>query len=578
MPGRRRGRTVVVLGLFTIVFVTLTVSAYRQKSATYDEPQHVAAGYTALRLHDYRLDLEHPPLLRLWAALPLLFTPGITLDTASPYWRAGDHGRFAHEFVHRTSPPDRLLHPARFMIVLLGVGLGVLVFAWARALYGFWPAAGVLGLYTVEPNLLAHASLVTTDLGITFLAFGTVYFTWRLAGAVTWGNLIGLTLFFALAQVSKYSALLLGPLVLGLLLVRAARARPWPSRIGGAGRLEARRARILLVGAVTLLLAVAAWTMVWVVYDFRYAPTPESLAVHRFRVTPEVAARAPALAAVMAWVDDHRLLPNAAALGFLLSQAKAQVREAYLAGSYSTSGWWYYFPVAFAVKTPLGVLLLAAAGTAAAVARWRTFLATNVFLFAPIAVFLGAGMIAHLNIGLRHVLPIYPFVLLVGGSALALPRTRAEVALVLAPLALAAVESGRVHPDYLAFFNALAGGPANGHRLLVDSNLDWGQDLKPLKGWMVRHGVEHVNLAYFGTADPDAYAIDCTHLPGAPFYAADRASLPRLPGWVAVSVTKLHGVYLGEAGREFYRPLLERRPDAVIGHSIHVYWVERPWW
>ena len=126
------------------------------------------------------------------------------------------------------------------------------------------------------------------------------------------------------------------------------------------------------------------------------------------------------------------------------------------------------------------------------------------------------------------------------------------------------------------FFNGLVGGPRHGSRYLVDSNLDWGQDLKPLKRWMDRNGIDFINLSYFGTADAGYYGIQCQHLPGAPFFNSAEVGPPRLPGFIAVSATNLRGVYFDEATRNFFTPLLKAEPAAVIGHSIFVYRADAP--
>jgi hypothetical protein len=211
--------------------------------------------------------------------------------------------------------------------------------------------------------------------------------------------------------------------------------------------------------------------------------------------------------------------------------------------------------------------------------RRGRFLREDLFALLPIVGFLVPAMTAKLNIGLRHILPIYPFVLLVAGKTVAelWGEKKRSFHLVLAGLcAFAAVEFASVCPHYLAFFNRFVGGPRNGNEYLVDSSLDWGQDLKGLKRWMDENQIEHINLSYFGTADPTYYKIDCTHLLGAPFYA--QAKLPELPGYVAVSATNLRGVYFDDRWRDYYQPLLEMKPAAVIGYSIYVYRVERPWW
>ena len=328
-----------------------------------------------------------------------------------------------------------------------------------------------------------------------------------------------------------------------------------------------------------LILTVASYVAIWAAYGFRHAPASATTGQVNFVSLPLATERAPGLTGIINWVDGHRLLPNAYAQGFLLGQAKAQKRSAYLAGEFSIEGWWYYFPFAFLIKTPVVVILLFVIGVVLCFARAKTLLETDVFVLAPVAVFLGAPMAAHLNIGLRHVLPIFPFALLLAGKCATWAKIHQRGWLWI-PLAAVMLLEFVFHawPDYLAFFNFVVGGPRHGGEYLVDSNLDWGQDLKGLKRWMDRHHVEHINLSYFGTADPDYYGIKCTYLPGCPFFADHLVARPQLPGYVAVSVTNLRGVYFNEQWREFYRPLLESRPVDRIGNSIFIYRRETEWW
>jgi hypothetical protein len=151
--------------------------------------------------------------------------------------------------------------------------------------------------------------------------------------------------------------------------------------------------------------------------------------------------------------------------------------------------------------------------------------------------------------------------------------------LVLAALCLTQLgELAAVYPHCLAFFNVSIGGSRHGADYLVDSNLDWGQGLKLLKRWMTENRVRRINLSYFGTADPRNYGIEYTPLPGAPFFDRARITRPELPGYVAVSATNLRGAYLSDFGKDLYAPLRERKPAAVLGYSIHIYWVDQPWW
>ena len=579
-------RTAFVLSVFAAVFVTLAVTSYTQKSATWDEPQHVIAGYTALKFHDYRTDPEHPPFLRMWAALPLLPMSDIKMDVRvidkiDPVaWTGLLQFEFCHTFLYLFNDADRLLYAARFMIVLIGVLLGALLFCWSRELFGFWPAVIVLGLYTIEPNILAHSSLVTTDFGVTCFVFGTLYFLWRSAKRLSAGNLCSLIGFFTLAQVSKFSAILLGPVVLVLLVVRACQRNSWRVTICGERELAGAGRKAAAALAILVALALVTWLAIWTSYGFRFLPSASTWRMNSC-ADPVMQKRAPGLARIVSWADAHRLLPNTYLQGFFLTQAKAKQRGGFLAGRFRIKGWWYFFPFAFLIKTPVSIILLFLTGVLLCGARRGRFLRDDLYVWLAIAGFLGPAMTAKLNIGLRHILPIYPFVLLIAGKAVAelCREKRRFFHVVLGVLCLfAVVETALVYPHYLAFFNRFVGGPGNGNQYLVDSSLDWGQDLKGLKRWMDKNKVQHINLSYFGTADPAYYKMNCTHLPGAPFFAQQLVKGPDLPGFVAVSATNLRGVYFDERSRDFYQPLLLTKPAAVIGYSIYVYRVERPWW
>jgi hypothetical protein len=582
MKVSERIRTILCLLAFAVVFVVLTVGSYVRESATWDEPQHVVAGYCALKYHDYRTDPEHPPLLRMWAALPLLGM-NVKMDlqkidpVSSAMWVMNRQFFFCHDVLYVANDADHLLYAARFMIVLLGVLLGVLLFCWARELFGFWPAVIVLGFYTIEPNILAHCRLVTTDFGVTCFVFGAAYFLWRTARRLSVGNVFGLVAFFALAQASKFSAVLLGPVVLVLLIMRACQRPAWPVGIGKFPELSSRQQRLVAAGLIFVILVLAAWTTIWAAYDFRFLPSsaPEwRMELHRH---PIYLQRIPTLTRAVVWMDEHHLLPNAYNEGFLLGQVKAQKRSGFLAGSYRTEGWWWFFPFAFLIKTPISVIALSAAGLLLVLNRWKRFVDdAAVYILLPPGAFLAAAILAKLNIGLRHILPAYPFALLVSGYAISklCARRPKPFRLTLAALCLLAIiEFAIVCPHYLAFFNQFIGGPSHGHEYLLDSNIDWGQDLKGLKQWMDQHNVHHINLSYFGTADPDYYKINCTYLFGGPFYDDQRMSNPKLSGYVAVSVTNLRGLYFRPDARNLYRSLLDMQPAAVIGYSIYVYWI-----
>jgi hypothetical protein len=424
-------------------------------------------------------------------------------------------------------------------------------------------AVAVLALFVAEPNIASHARLVTTDLAVALTIAGNAFCSWRLTERWSCGRLFGLTGFAVASVLVKFSGLLVGPLVALLMAFTLAQRR-------------LTTARVLLVGTV---LTMSVFAGIWACYGFRYLPSNNPTWRYRFQAEPFARNAMPAVTAAVAWIDDHHLLPNAYSEGLLLNRARSQRRMAYLRGAYSETGWWYYFPAAFVLKTPVALLLLAAFGTAVILRRFRS---VAPFLLLPMALVIAVAMTTRLNIGLRHILPVYPFVLLLAGAALhaLLSSRRAAAVAGAAALAAAIFEPVLVYPHTLAFFNVLAGGPAHGSKYLVDSNLDWGQDLKGLKRWMVQNGVARINLAYFGFADPKYYAIDCQLMPGSPPWSQDdQIRLPQLPGYVAVSATLLRGVYATSAvERDFYARLARITPVATIGHSIFVFKIEQPWW
>jgi len=244
-------------------------------------------------------------------------------------------------------------------------------------------------------------------------------------------------------------------------------------------------------------------------------------------------------------------------------------------GRVSTIGWWYYFPVAFLFKTPVSTLLLLFATLLffpkVREAPWSSL---NFLLLPAVVVFFFTSR-QHINIGLRHVLPAYPFLLVLIARVVRYGSKHQKLARwILGLLCIWAVwEAALIYPHYLAYFNGLVGGPSGGRYMLVDSNLDWGQDLKGLKGYMERHGIRQVKLAYFGLSDPAYYGIDYDLLPsyaimGQPICKEGSPAVLEFKGTMAVSATLLQGLY---CPADFYRILRGMEPIANIGYSIYIF-------
>ncbi len=522
-------------------------------SAVVDEPAHLTAGYLALATADLEVNREHPPLIKLLAALPLLrLAP--TLPAPPAMDRSSEDFEFAYSraFLYEANDADRLLRDARLPIVGLTMLLAIAGWLWAARLLGGIPALAALAWIAFEPNLLAHGRLVTTDMGA---ALFTLLFFASLERAMTgrhrrfWIGLAGAAL--GLALLTRYSCALLVPLA-GLSLAIEPR-RTGRERIGillavlGAGHLVLNVFYLAATGSL--------------------AGAPFPLAADStggpMRSEPFVSMESDAL---LRWAPIPVPRPWLAGLDLARWKNLHVEGPGYLNGELSEDGWWSYFLLALAMKMTLPSIVasllgfaLALRGLASGDERSRALVA---WVLAP-----GLGLLflvtalTKAQIGLRYVLPVIPLLCLLAALPYAhIPLEggwRRLAAVLLAGLALQGhvATSLRVHPYHLAYFNEAAGGPDRGYMRLVDSNLDWGQDLVGVKRFMDREGLAKINLYYFGTADPAWYGIE--------------RWVPPRPGYYAVSATHLAGVYLPD--KDYLEPFRGMTPVTTIGHSIRVY-------
>lgn len=531
--------------LFLLLLYALIFTSVSQKSMTVDEQGHLFRGVAYVKTGATQFLWGHPLLASSLNALPLLTERGLTLPTDSAAWQDGNWAVAGDLFLWQLNEnPLRLIFLGRLPTLWLTMLLGALLFRWGREVGGKKTAVLALALFALDPNFLAHGGLITSDVAVTFFMLLAMYGFWlavgRPAGVLSRRSLLTAVLLMGLglggAAATKFSAAALGPMV-GLLAVwTAVRNRSWRP-IGLA----------LLAGGIGVL-------VVWGVYRWQIRPYP-----------------AAAYWQDLAWQFDYFSRPHGA----------------YLLGQYAQTGWWYYFPVTFWLKTPLVTLVL----FGMALVRWATSRlrrqtavgqAALPFLLAPPAVYFLISLLTPLNIGYRHLLPLLPFLYLFTAVSLATPSTTATgspdrlqkpVSLLLALLFLTTLIAW---PDYLSYMNVLAGRAESRWRLLSDSNVDWGQDLPALADWQRETG-RPLFLSYFGTAHPSAYGLNFVPLPTwepgpeqlppsrQTFNPADPA-----PGWYAISVTNLQGLVLGEAADAFawFR---EREPAARLGGSIFVY-------
>ncbi|HXG51859.1 MAG TPA: hypothetical protein VNN77_10680 [candidate division Zixibacteria bacterium] len=559
--------------LLLLAFMGLSYSAALQKSPTFDEPLHLYAGYSHLRWGDFRVNPEHPPLAKILAALPLLATG---VDASSITARERDRVQVKKRygwnladrfFLANARTPGFIAYP-KLVMICLAAGLGILVFLCARDLYGELAALAALSLYCLDPNITAHSSIIHTDVPFALFFFAGTYAFWRASCRLTWPNLLGTALCFALAAVTKFSFLVILPVWALLGVVLALSPQPQYSEITSPRVLTSAWHKIALVLAAVALAVFAAYGAIWAVHGLRF----DAVGGQTGRLRIGLLATEESWLGTVALLNARYLLIPEAWLYGLLDATRRFDRPSYLLGAVSEHGSWLYFPVAFLVKTPVPVLAAIAISVVLSPFRRLRPSRDDLFLLIPALVFFSAAAGSKLNIGLRHILPVYPFLFVFLGGRVAVlwscgSRWARWALLFLAAWLLAGWV--KTYPDYLAFFNELAGGPRNGSRYLVDSNLDWGQDLPGLKRWMDEHKARKIELAYFGTVNPAAYGIDATPLPGSLVFSPWSGNAASEPAdYVAISATFLAGLYLP---KDFYAGYRAEAPVASIGHSILIF-------
>ena len=549
----KRLRPTLLAVLLLLALYAQMMGSVRVKSATYDEQTYYARGYAVLRTGDMRLRLRHPLLTNLISALPLLLLPDLQVPTDHGSWTNAEFHGFSAQFLWETNREwaHQIVYLSRWPMMLLAVLLAALVYRWARILYGTGGALLALVLVAFDPNLIAHGRLANTDIGQTAFIFIAAYAFWEYQRRPSWQRLLLAGVACGLAQTTRFTALALFP-IFGLQALAAALfAQPRAAKPVENHTLW--RAIAYAAGVVIALAAVSLLT-IWAVYGFTWGP---------------VDGTGPSLPAPDHWGEFLSLVNR---LG--------RADRAFLLGRIYEGGWWPYFFVAFAVKTPLPTLILVAWATVRAI-RDRRWL-REMPLLLPAAAYFGSGVAGNLNTGYRLILPIIPFLAVHAARLSTPPRPRVPSPrssrarrFILAALAVWLVLSSLlIYPHYLAYFNELV-GPPNGYRVLVDSNLDWGQDLPGLRTWMEENNVETVYLSWFGIAPPEQYGVRYRFLPGWPPFEqpALRVYHPErpLPGVYAISATHLQGAILDDPDTfAFFR---SQQPIARIGYSIHIYQV-----
>jgi hypothetical protein len=550
------------------LFTGLACTSLMGDSATFDETAYVASGITHLECGDYRLNQEVPPLAPMICMAPLHLFGKPKVDYESSAWKESLPYKVGYEILNGPVDDEERRNPrgtlvaGRLPMVALGVMLGLILYAWTKEMWGRREALATLFLYALSPTVLAHTRLITMDLPAALGFLGTLWAFWRFCRRPGWARAAALGIALGLALLMKHSMVTLVP-ILGILLTL------WVADAGrGTGEWKVR----LLKGTAALTLAaVVAAHAIWLAYRYQY-PASMDPAVSTNWNLPGMKGL---LGSLFGLARDHRLLPEAYLYGVVWQFARA-AHPVFLNGGMSDTGWWYYFPEAFLLKTTPSVLFLGALAVGVAV-RQRALDMNAWFLLLPCLYLFYMTSARGLNIGHRYLTPIYPPLFMAAGlcvRALDGPRWKAWAVATL--FAGHALSSFTTFPRYLSYFNVFAGGAAHGWRYLVDSNIDWGQDLPRLKSWMDGAEVRRVHLAYFGTGDPKAYGIEFEKLQLLDWLPPQKFRLPPKGDYVAVSVTLLQGLHLREGPIRGYLDKVRTcwTPVAKAGDSIFIYRAE----
>lgn len=548
---------VILLSVMALISIFVMLG----DSGTVDEVAHIPSGYSYLKYHDYRLNPEHPPLAKAIAGIPLQFIKVHELNT-SVAWDNISQWESGWDFIYRLgNNPNTILNLSRIPMIMLLLILGVYVYRFARELAGRKVAVVVLTLFAFYPDLLAHGHLVTTDVAAALGFVLSIYYFWHWTNSPTRKNLIYAGIAFGIAQLLKFSAVLLVPILIIYLIYLALARRTatkrfwslfWPLLKQGVG-----------IGLIGLAL-------IWLVYIPLVWSTPSGIEHQLIETNLTNDARTLMFRNFLHLFENN---PFTRAIGhyilgiFLVFGRVGGGSSTFILGHFSDKSISWYFPVAWLIKTPLPIIIMFLGGLIALIKRFKANIWVYLLLLTPIVIYWVVTLKGSLNIGIRHLMPTVPFVLLFIGYQIKgivnndkLTWQKITVGFLVIWMVVGSIIS---YPNYLSYFNELTIG-RNRYDLLIDSSLDWGQDLKRLAKWVDKNKIPNIYIDYFGGSIPSYIIPNSTNW---------CSGYGPTTGYIAVSATffQLSHLHGEEEGKWSYDWLKDYKPEAIIGNSILVY-------
>ena len=551
--------------LFAVLAFQLLFHAVRT-SATVDEPNHIFAGHRHW-CGDFGINPEHPPLLKLLATAPLNFR-----GLSEPPWECGSKFTSKFEaFSYGSSflvenGVDSIVIPTRIAASLMTLLLALLVFLAAWEMFGKWEALTALAIVAFEPNLIAHGSIVTTDMAMSATSFAAIYALYRFGKERTWPRFLLTGLALGLMLASKHSAVIFVGILFALLIADTVFFRK--TETGVVTQVFKRTiafAGLFLIGL----------TVLWSFYEFRYRAIPNESAPAVSISTyikengrPEVVTSLPAR--VTSVVSNTRMFPESYVLGMADVIAWGS-RNSWIFGRAYPTGKWFYFPVSFIVKSSIALLFLLPVGFVFVYfnrEKWREAM----FLLLPAIVFFLVASSSTFTTGVRHILPIYGLltVLAAAGAVWLCRKFSVFRYALVALLVFSAIATVRTAPNYLTYANDLWGGYESTHRIFVDSNTDTGNSMKLVSEYLAREGVQDCWISVFVHPEMIRSVQPCRPMPSGVRIMVSRNLIDPVPpvieGTVVLSVMEIP-----PRGADEYVPITRSEPIAFIGGNTFVY-------
>lgn len=576
---------ILACGILGFMFIIMFTSSWND-SATFDEIAHIPAGYSYLTQQDYRINPEHPPLVKDLSAVPLLFL-NLNFPTNVPEWSELINGMqwdMGKIFLYKAgNNTDKILHYSRFPIMLIAILFGYILFAWTRKLYGNSVALLTLTFYALSPTIIAHSRYVTTDIGAAFGFFISLATFVNFLNNQTKKNLIIAGVVFGIAQLMKFSIMLLAPIFVILIILWAI--------IENYGNLKNIFKKSFELGGKLILIGIISLMVVWPVYEFHILNYPMERQINDIENTitnPDAKIFKEGLVLLSKNEITRPLGEYFFGITMVLKRAIGG-NNAYFMNTVASRATPWYFPVLYATKEQLAFHLLTLIGIIFAVLNivkikekgivptinWMknnfAIVAMIVFIF----IYLLQSITGNLNIGIRHVLPTLPFIYLLVARQIIMWMEKYDIKkyLLIAGLLLwMLISIIFTAPYFLSYYNILGGGTFNGYKIATDSNYDWGQDMYRLKDFVEKNNIDKIAIDYFGGGNPSITFGDKYEI-----WWSSKGPLPENIKWLAVSAntitgaqaTPVRGFILEE--KDTYSWLKGVKPYARAGSSIFIY-------